>query len=279
MLALLSDLRQYTSFQNIKLEPHTYGWYVKQLCEHCKKKDLVDELMRAIKYAYDNNYQNDDFYLFDRLVGDYHLSDAFDGLENIMLEIIVHCFVEDVIIEVDDAPLEYQFMEYTNTGRRINGLKPNVLSEFLEDWKCFSEIENEDTGKKMSDKEIVEAQNNGDLPYMYEETYMTSCIIIVDENEQNIIDFNEFLSMIAFQKVTHGMYYFGLISYDGSIESPSDLGKREIEEICKTLNSYEIYQKLDDDLFIMLNDDGVNSAAYKLLDKLKICSSRKEVIF
>ena len=166
--------------------------------------------MRAIKYAYDNNYQNDDFYLFDRLVGDYHLSDAFDGLENIMLEIIVHCFVEDAIIEVDDAPLEYQFMEYTNTGRRINGLKPNVLSEFLEDWKCFSEIENEDTGKKMSDKEIVEAQNNGDLPYMYEETYMTSCIIIVDENEQNIIDFNEFLSMIAFQKV-NVLFWFNIL--------------------------------------------------------------------
>ena len=139
-----------------------------------KKKDLVDELMRAIKYAYDNNYQNDDFYLFDRLVGDYHLSDAFDGLENIMLEIIVHCFVEDAIIEVDDAPLEYQFMEYTNTGRRINGLKPNVLSEFLEDWKCFSEIENEDTGKKMSDKEIVEAQNNGDLPYCL--LYTSRCV-------------------------------------------------------------------------------------------------------
>ena len=87
------------------------------------------------------------------------------------------------LIEVNDAPFEYQFMEYTNTGRRLRGLKPNILSEYLESWKEFSEITDGDylgKGNLLSDKEILNAFEDGELGTMYEDVYMSSCIVVVD---------------------------------------------------------------------------------------------------
>ncbi len=281
MLALLSDLKHYISFPKIDLERDTYGWYVKQLCEHCKDQGSVDNLLDGIRHARNNGFQNDEFYLFSGLINDYHARDALNYNENAMLKVLIHCFSKDAIIEVNDAPFEYQFMEYTNTGRRLRGLKPNILSEYLESWKEFSEITDGDylgKGNLLSDKEILNAFEDGELGTMYEDAYMSSCIVVVDENDEGIENLDQLLNMLDFSKVSPGLYYYGLIDYSGGLCDEDSLNDLGIKEIMMMLGNKErkIYE---DDIFVYLNSEVNNYKALELLDRLNTCISTREVIF
>lgn len=263
------------------MERDTYGWYVKQLCEHCKDQGSVDNLLDGIRHARNNGFQNDEFYLFSGLINDYHARDALNYNENAMLKVLIHCFSKDAIIEVNDAPFEYQFMEYTNTGRRLRGLKPNILSEYLESWKEFSEITDGDylgKGNLLSDKEILNAFEDGELGTMYEDVYMSSCIVVVDENDEGIKNLDQLLNMLDFSEVSPGLYYYGLIDYSGGTYDEDSLNDLEIKEIMMMLGNKErkIYE---DDIFVYLNNEINNYKALELLDKLNICISTREVMF
>lgn len=281
MLALLSDLKQYISPPIAELERDTYGWYVKQLCEHCKDQSAVDNLINGLRHAKSNGFQTDEFYLFTGLINDCHAIDALNCDENAMLKVLIHCFVKDAIIDVNYAPFEYQFVEYTNTGRRLRGLKPNALSEHLEDWKDFSKITDSDylgKGNFLSDKEIMDAFENGELGTMYEDAYMSSCIVVVDESAKEIENLDYLLEILSFSKVTPGLYYYGLIDYSGGSCNEDSLNDLRIKEIMMMLGDSErkIYE---DDIFIYLNNEINNHKAFELLNKLNTCISAREVMF
>ena len=151
----------------------------------------------------------------------------------------------------------------------------------MESWKEFSEITDGDylgKGNLLSDKEILNAFEDGELGTMYEDVYMSSCIVVVDENDEGIKNLDQLLNMLDFSEVSPGLYYYGLIDYSGGTYDEDSLNDLEIKEIMMMLGNKE--RKInEDDIFIYLNNEINNYKALELLDKLNICISTREVMF
>ena len=151
----------------------------------------------------------------------------------------------------------------------------------MESWKEFSEITDGDylgKGNLLSDKEILNAFEDGELGTMYEDVYMSSCIVVVDENDEGIKNLDQLLNMLDFSEVSPGLYYYGLIDYSGGTYDEDSLNDLEIKEIMMMLGNKErkIYE---DDIFVYLNSEVNNYKALELLDRLNTCISTREVIF
>lgn len=276
---MLKDLKQYTSLQATHLESDTYGWYVKQFCQHCKNQSLVNEIIEGIETSINTGFSSEDYDILSDLIDDMHVQDALGSQDNLMLKIIVNCFVDECIVEANLRPYQMQFMEYSNTGRRINGLNPNVLSEWLEEWDEFANIYGEeDCLNPLTDAEIINALNDGTIDELYELTAMESCLIVVDEKSDGIYDLEEVLDIIGFNKVCDGLYYHGII-YDIEWQHDVFTTKEEILDIYEIINQNEPTNTLENYPFNALNETVSNYSIIKLSKMLQFSESTREVMF
>lgn len=278
MLQLYTDLRRYISARKAELEENTYGWYVKTFCEHAKNQRFVAELMDGLKEATVREYYNDDYYLFNNMLDDYHVNDALRTEEAIMLKLILSCFLDDFILEVDHMPIEYQYQNLTNVGRMITGNKPNVLSNYLEkEWTDLSHLEF--NGDKLGYDEIVKGLSDGSISELFEDCEIVTATLVVDEHDSGLALVELLLDGFDFFEVEPGLYFFGIIYYP---ENPPEIGYLNGEDlndiICDVLDE-DKQRVLDDDLFYGLNEEIKNMKVSDLINKLQICTSSREVMF
>lgn len=277
---MYTDLRQYISTQRCKVEEYTYGWYVKQFCEYCKNPVYVDDFLKSLKLNL-RQYDMNDVYLFEGLIDDYHTQDVLDLGENIMLKIILSCFVDDFILETDNRGYFSQFMEYAKTAQIALGKQPDLLAEWLENnFSDFAHMESEDgsilTVERLSD-EMRKGYNR--LEEFHEESYMSSALLVIDENAENIIELETFLELLNLIEVIPGLYYTGVIDYGGYAGDCYSLSNANLKEIMKLLSNEQKQRDLEDDFFCELNIDRYNDKVEQLVRRIKYCSSHREVMF
>lgn len=278
MLQLYTDLRRYISSQEV-LKENTYGWYVKQICEYARNESIVKSLLDGFKTALENDYGPGDYYLFDGLFSDFHVYEALDTDEVIMLRLIISCFVNDFILEMDYDPMEWQYLAYTKTGREINGVTSNVLSEYLEiAMTDFSHLCNWD-GEEFTKDEIIDGLIDGSITEIFEEVSMVSGILVIDENEEYKAELEEILEMFGFEEVVPGLYYYGCAHYAGSENEFGYISRKEAKEIMDIISLAEKQRDLDDEYFLHLNSDLEYAGALEFIKKLEICTSNREVMF
>lgn len=277
---MYTDLKQYISTQKCKVKKYTYGWYVKQFCEYSNNAAYVNDLMLALKLAFTHGYDMNDINLFDDLIDDYHVQDTLDVGDNIMLKIILSCFVDDFILEADNRCYFSQFMEYSKTAQIALGKKPDFLAEWLENhFSDFAHIVDEECDILTVERLVNEMRMEySDLEEINEETYMTSAILVIDENAENIIECETLLDILNFTEVVPGFYYTGTVSYGGCLDNYYSLNSTELEEIMDLLKNMEKQRELDDEIFCKLNMDRFDKVE-RLAQGIKYCSSHREVMF
>lgn len=277
---MYTDLKQYISTQKCKVKENTYGWYVKQFCEHCKNPVYVDDFLKSLKLTLKQDDMND-IYLFEDLIFDYHVQDVLDLDENIMLKIILSCFAKDFILETDNRGYFHQFMEYSKTAQIALGKEPDLLAEWLEDnFSNFAHMATEDGNILTVERLVDELQmEHSELEELNEDTYMSSAVLVIDENAENIIEFETFLDFFNFTEVIPGLYYTGAIDYGGYIGDFYSLNSVNLKETMKLLSNEQKQRELEDDLFWGLNVDRYNDKVEQLVRRIKCCSSHREVMF
>lgn len=277
---MYTDLRQYISTQRCKVEEYTYGWYVKQFCEYCKNPVYIDDLLKSLKLAL-RQYDMNDIYLFEGFIDDYHIQDVLDIDENIMLKIILSCFADEFILETDNRGYFSQFMEYSKTAQIASGKKPDLLAEWLEEnFSDFAHMDSED-GNILTVERLADEmrKDNSILEEFHNESYMSSAILVINENADNIIELETLIDILKFTEVIPGLYYAGLIDYGGCINDYYSLNDVDLKEIMKLLKNEQKQQELEDDIFCMLNVDVYNDKVERLVRSIKYCSSHREVMF
>lgn len=278
---MYTDLRQYILTQKCKVEKYTYGWYVKQFCEYCKNPIYVDGLMSDLERILNEDFDLDYINLFVDLIGDYHISDAFDSGMNIMLEIILSCFLDDFILETDDIGYFHQFMEYSKTAQLAIGKKPDLLAEWLEDhFHDFAYMEDVDGGVLTVEK-LTEQMRLGlsELEELNEEINMSSAILVIDENTENIDKLKFLLDLLDFTEVIPGMYYTGIVYFESYMGDAYGLDNDNLMDVIELFSDLKKQRELDDDIFCAINGDVSNGRIERLAQSIKFCSSHREVIF
>lgn len=277
---MYTDLKQYISTQKCELETDTYGWYVKQFCEYSNNTAYVNDLIKALELAFTHEYNMDDINLFDDLIDDYHIQDVLDVSDNIMLKIILSCITDVFILEVDNREYFSQYMEYSKTAQIALGKEPDFLAEWLEEhFSDFAHMADED-GSILTVERLADEMRTGhsELEEINEETYMTSAILVIDENAENIIECEALLDILNFTEVVPGFYYTGTVSYGGCLDNYYSLNSTELEEIMDLLKNMEKQRELDDEIFCKLNMDRFDKVE-RLAQGIKYCSSHREVMF
>lgn len=261
-MTLYEDLRKYIT--QPQLPKGTQGWYLKQLCEHSRNSELINELIEGLRNAIINEQWEYETDIFDLIsIGVYHLRDLLDhdNDRNIILEIIMSCFFDKFKLTVNDNAPYAQYLEYSKEAAISRGEEPDELAEFLE--TEFSDFIDMFRGYLSSDREICFDD--------YEEIGMQSFILEFDEASAHG-RWELVLEDIGFTEIKPGMYYFGVIYYYGTFDVVTDVWVI-VSNLPKKQRSLEC-----DEVFSAINKTGSGLADY-LLRRMCLCASEREVLF
>lgn len=218
-----------------------------------------------------------EIYVFDHLIGDYHLSDSISTCETqIIINLLLSCFTDQYILEDVSGYLMWLFFSLTKKGRELSGCKEDAL---LADYVANNWPELEEEFKGIENR-LIEAYVNENISDIEEDYVFYGMSIVVDENERCYSQIKAILEILNFEEVVPGLFFYGALGYygyDGCDICLSDYGLTQLFEIIAGLPKLRDLDKYDDALSVFdISVDGPNDYLFKSFGKK---TSEMEVLF
>ena len=246
---MYDDLRKYIIHNNV-IEKETSAWYFKNLCEHCKDQNYVQEIIRNL-YTCRNDINFEELSPYDSLIYDWHLQDSFD-IENLMINLIMKCFTLNYEISGEYMGAEDIFFNYTTRGRKLCGMKQvdDPLIDFFDTWQDLLDIFSiiPDDAKIGEDDDLYEKYEL----YLDDIQYL-GMFIKVDQYDPYLSEISYFMEMLSFSKVTEGLYVYGCIDFSGCADGEC-LRKSDLNALIDLLDEKKTDLSEYDNVFALWNN-------------------------